>query len=84
MCFERWSLRANFFSHTGHWYGLTPEWDRRCRDNSSDRENLKGRIRDVFHLAKTMRRKSESGVDSRHVTWQSLTRVTNLMTLDST
>lgn len=19
MCFERWSLRANFFSHTGHW-----------------------------------------------------------------
>lgn len=25
MCLERWSLRANFFSHTGHWYGFTPE-----------------------------------------------------------
>lgn len=40
MCLERWSLRANFFSHTGHWYGFTPEWDRRCLDNSSERENL--------------------------------------------
>lgn len=40
MCFDRWSLRANFFSHTGHWYGFTPEWDRRWRDSSSERENL--------------------------------------------
>lgn len=40
MCLERWSLRANFFSHTGHWYGFTPEWERRCRDSSSERENL--------------------------------------------
>lgn len=40
ICFDKWSLRANFFSHTGHWYGFTPEWDRRWRDNSSERENL--------------------------------------------
>lgn len=39
-CFDRWSLRANFFSQTMHWYGFTPEWERRCRDSSSDRENL--------------------------------------------
>lgn len=39
-CFDRWSLRANFFSQTIHWYGFTPEWERRCRDSSSDRENL--------------------------------------------
>lgn len=39
-CFDRWSLRANFFSQMMHWYGFTPEWERRCRDSSSDRENL--------------------------------------------
>lgn len=39
-CLDRWSLRANFFSQTMHWYGFTPEWERRCRDSSSDRENL--------------------------------------------
>lgn len=46
-CFDRWSLRANFFSQTMHWYGFTPEWERRWRDSSSDRENLRGGIRSV-------------------------------------
>lgn len=41
-CLDRWSLRANFFSQTMHWYGFTPEWERRWRDSSSERENLRG------------------------------------------
>lgn len=40
VCLDKWSLRANFFSHSEHSYGLMPEWERRWRDSSSDRENL--------------------------------------------
>lgn len=43
MCLDRWSLRANFFSQTWHWYGFTPECERRWRESSSERENLTDR-----------------------------------------
>lgn len=46
MCLDKWSLRANFLSHSEHSYGLTPEWDRRWRDSSSDRENLETQVAD--------------------------------------
>lgn len=29
VCLDRWSLRANFFSHSEHSYGLMPECERR-------------------------------------------------------
>lgn len=34
-----------------HWYGLTPEWERRWRDSSSERENLReGQITSLVSL----------------------------------
>lgn len=29
VCLDKWSLRANFFSHSEHSYGLMPECERR-------------------------------------------------------
>lgn len=37
-CLVKWSDRENRLSHIPHPYGLTPECERQCRDNSSDRE----------------------------------------------
>lgn len=39
MCFVRWSERANALVQCGQLWGLSPVCERRCRANSSDREN---------------------------------------------